>query len=274
MSIEATVWALKVAPVPDPIAHLILIGLADHAAADGTGAWPSVETLAEYARCSPRSVHRKLRALEESVVISRGEQAIVQHLRSDRRPTVWNLNLGVTQSHPVPTDGVTGQAERGDRTGTHGVTPVADKPPMNRTEPYKELLVNADASTETIDVPVIERITGKLVDLRAIQLFDAFWEMYPRKVGKETAHKAFDKATKKVPVSTILAGAQRLAADPNLPGKQFIPHPTTWINRAGWDDEPCPPKAGIDFAASSYSREGESRSMTGAEWLGKAATNV
>ena len=144
MSLEATVWALKKAPVDDPIAHLVLIGLADHAASDGTGAWPSVETLAEYARCSPRSVHRKLRDLETAGLIVRGEQGMNAHVRSDRRPTVYDLAIstpventlhGVTQSHPVKGDGVTRRAPRGDRPGSHGVTVEADKPSINHPEP-------------------------------------------------------------------------------------------------------------------------------------------
>lgn len=86
-------WALKDAPVPDPVAHLILIGLADHAADDGTGARPSRATLADYAHVTARTVGTKLKMLEDSGVIRRGDQQQVAHLRSDRRPVVWDLNL-------------------------------------------------------------------------------------------------------------------------------------------------------------------------------------
>jgi len=137
MSIEATAWALKKADVPDPIAHLVLIGLADHAADDGTGSWPSIATLAKYARCSERSVQRKLRALEEMGTIVQGDQRIVQHVRSDRRPIVWNLPIyGVTVSHPVEVaHGVTAQAPRGDSPVVHGVTAVSPEPSFNHPEP-------------------------------------------------------------------------------------------------------------------------------------------
>ena len=86
-------WALKDAPVPDPVAHLILIGLADHAADDGSNARPSRATLADYAHVTARTVGTKLKLLEESGVIRRGDQQQVAHLRSDRRPVVWDLNL-------------------------------------------------------------------------------------------------------------------------------------------------------------------------------------
>lgn len=70
--------------------------------------------------------------------------------------------------------------------------------------------------------------------------FDAFWDAYPRRVRKDRARKAFASACRRASAEEIIEGAKRLAADPNLPDKQFIPHPTTWLNGGGWDDEPLP----------------------------------
>lgn len=70
--------------------------------------------------------------------------------------------------------------------------------------------------------------------------FAEFWATYPRRVGKDDAVKAYDKALRKATAAQILLGAHRMAADPNLPEKQFIPHPATWLNRGGWEDEPYP----------------------------------
>lgn len=72
--------------------------------------------------------------------------------------------------------------------------------------------------------------------------FDEFWEAYPRRVGKKTAQARFTAACKRATPETIIAGARRLANDPNLPEKQFIPHPSTWLSRDGWEDEPLPPR--------------------------------
>lgn len=72
--------------------------------------------------------------------------------------------------------------------------------------------------------------------------FDDFYRVYPRKVGREEARKAFERVSRKTAVDVIVAGAARFAADPNLPEKQFIPHPATWLNRGGWDDEPQAPR--------------------------------
>ena len=73
-------------------------------------------------------------------------------------------------------------------------------------------------------------------------LFDQFWQAYPRKVGKGVAKRAYAKAAAISNPTEIITGAARLAADPNLPPAQFIPHPTTWLNREGWLDEPLPPR--------------------------------
>ncbi|GAB3622544.1 hypothetical protein GCM10027418_06260 [Mariniluteicoccus endophyticus] len=91
MSLHATVWALKHAEVGDPIAKLILIGLADHARDDGTAAFPSQATLAAYAETTTRTVRTKLALLEDAGLIRRGDQRLVNHIQGNRRPIVWDL---------------------------------------------------------------------------------------------------------------------------------------------------------------------------------------
>ena len=74
--------------------------------------------------------------------------------------------------------------------------------------------------------------------------FDEFWNAYPRKVGKKKARTKYATAIKAAgDEQSVIDGAKRLASDPNLPDKQFIPHPTTWLERGGWDDEPLPARA-------------------------------
>lgn len=73
--------------------------------------------------------------------------------------------------------------------------------------------------------------------------FDEFWSLVPRKVGKDKARSAYAAAVKRAgDEQTVIDGMRRFATDPNLPEKQFIPHPTTWLTRGGWDDEPLPPR--------------------------------
>lgn len=66
--------------------------------------------------------------------------------------------------------------------------------------------------------------------------FQLFWEVYPRKVGRGAAQKAFVKALKIASISQILSGAKNYAKNDNLPEMQFIPHAATWLNQERWDD--------------------------------------
>lgn len=70
--------------------------------------------------------------------------------------------------------------------------------------------------------------------------FEAFWAAYPRRTGKRKALEAWKRAKGRGGEQAVLDGAKRLASDPNLPESQFIPHPATWLNRDGWEDEPLP----------------------------------
>lgn len=82
--------------------------------------------------------------------------------------------------------------------------------------------------------------------------FEEFWTTYPRKVGKQKAKAKYAAATKRATQDDIIDGAHQLATDPNLPESQFIPHPTTWLERNGWEDEPLP--ARTDHLSSSQRR--------------------
>lgn len=70
--------------------------------------------------------------------------------------------------------------------------------------------------------------------------FDQFWSAYPRKIGKRKAQAAYRSAIKRTNAEAIITAACQLRDDPNLPDKQFIPHPATWLNRDGWHDDPYP----------------------------------
>jgi hypothetical protein len=71
--------------------------------------------------------------------------------------------------------------------------------------------------------------------------FDEFWVVYPRKVGKQDAQRAYLRALKNATHEEIVEGAQRYASDPNRV-EQFTAHPATWLNRGSWGDQPLPPR--------------------------------
>ena len=70
--------------------------------------------------------------------------------------------------------------------------------------------------------------------------FEEFWKVYPRKVGKKAALKAWRKAEDRPALDAILTSLKKATSsvDWTKDGGQFIPYPATWINQARWDDEP------------------------------------
>lgn len=91
----------------------------------------------------------------------------------------------------------------------------------------KEETINNSCSTE------VERHS---VD----PLFAQFWKMYPRKVGKGKAEKAFISALRRASFAEILEGCERFAQERDGEDPQFTAHPTSWLNADRWSDEPDP----------------------------------
>ncbi len=103
----------------------------------------------------------------------------------------------------------------------------------SRSVQHKSNHTDTEADTEvlkdisTIDKPIVS------------PQFAAFWKIYPRKVGKAAASKAFIKALKKVDATELIEGVNRLAQDPHL-DITFCPHASTWLNGERWADEAPP----------------------------------
>lgn len=74
--------------------------------------------------------------------------------------------------------------------------------------------------------------------------FDAFWELYPRKIGKLGAKKSWMRAIKICPAERITAALK--VAIPSWNDPQYIPHATTWLNQGRWEDQPITQKTQRD----------------------------
>lgn len=68
--------------------------------------------------------------------------------------------------------------------------------------------------------------------------FDAFWAIWPRKVDKHRARQAWAKAVRLVPVDTIVAAAERYAAEVAGREPRHVSHATSWLNGRRWEDQP------------------------------------
>jgi uncharacterized protein YdaU (DUF1376 family) len=78
-------------------------------------------------------------------------------------------------------------------------------------------------------------------DINKKELFVDFWNVYPLKVGKGAAQKAFDKAIRTTDAEVIIRGALRYKSDPNRV-QAYTAHASTWLNAQRWLDEPLPPR--------------------------------
>ena len=76
-------------------------------------------------------------------------------------------------------------------------------------------------------------------------LFARFWEVYPRKVGKVVAEKAFLKCVDGLPEEGAAELVDRMIDAVRSQSRsaqwqddeRFIPHPSTWLNQHRWEDE-------------------------------------
>lgn len=71
--------------------------------------------------------------------------------------------------------------------------------------------------------------------------FDEFWNVYPKRVGRAAAEKAFAKVNpdQDLLAQIVAAVAAQSGSDQwRRDGGQFIPNPATWLNQARWLDQP------------------------------------
>lgn len=70
--------------------------------------------------------------------------------------------------------------------------------------------------------------------------FDQFWFAYPKKVGKDTAKKAFEKRKPDSALLRLMIEAidrQKESPQWQKDEGQYIPNPATWLNGGRWMDE-------------------------------------
>lgn len=132
LSKAAVLWVIHEAPgVP---AHLLstLIIFAAHSGPDGRGAYPSIPTMARLTRKGERRVKRDIAELVNLGLLTAGNQAIVEKIRADRRPKVYDLPMprGVPEDTPS-SHGVSNRAERGVKSCTNGVVERTPKEVLN-----------------------------------------------------------------------------------------------------------------------------------------------
>lgn len=219
MSLKAMIWVMEDAPVENQGELAVLYALADRASDDGTAAWPSQEWIAYRARCTDRTVRNHLSNLEERGVIKKGDLRHVEHIRQDRRPIVWDLNLDLSRPENWRPENITGRKIGAERPESYDTTagkfesndrkPVSDKPSITILKP-----------SENHPTP-----------------FEQFWRQYPKKTSKQSAKRAWVKCSGVEGFEDqVLVAVENYSKECEGMDKKYIPHPSTWLNQELWRD--------------------------------------
>lgn len=239
MSMELMVKAMKT-KVGNPLRKLVLIKLADNANDMGE-CWPSYQHIADQCEIGRSTVKVHIRELEKSGLLRREFRRKGELNQSN----VFHLAL----------EGGAAPALGGG---------AADNPPGAGDNPGGG--AGAAPRTSHSSEPVKEPVKPKVADAPDSVAFDRFWALYPRKVGKSAAEKAWAKIKVTADLFDLMAkslAAWTVSTDWTKDGGQFIPHAATWLNGKRWEDElPAPagasqasarrPASGPDFNDTSW----------------------
>ena len=124
-----------------------------------------------------------------------------------------------------------GFAEAGKRGAEKRWSKPTDSPPIS--PPKQGLMANTNHKTINTNYKPLT-----ITPLSKSNDFDEFWRAYPKKVGKDSARKAWDKA--KPRIDDVMSALSWQVESPQWfkSNGQYIPNPTTYINQGRWQDEP------------------------------------
>lgn len=222
MSVQAIGWVLDHSKSRLAARH-VLISIANHAKSDGTGAWPSVGTIARESRISKREVQRSIPQLvalgELHVEPGAGPNGTHMYslpkMRGDKLAgeEATNGHRGVTSCHG---EGV-----------TNGRVPPDQKSP----EPSLKKTVLEEKS-----IPAPQKAAARTQEPPAG--FLRFWQAYPRKIDKQDALGAWSKHGLEKEADQILAALAPWKACDQWQDEKFIPHAATFLNKHRWESKP------------------------------------
>ena len=206
----------------DGRARLVLLAIADHQGE--IGAWPSIATIARMVNSSERSVQRDIQHLQNI-----GELIVeVQNAptRNQYKSNLYWVNL------PGVTDLIAGVTN-----ATSGVTESASGVTAGGVQTLIEPLLKVNLTHAQND-----------------ELFQEFWNAYPRKLDKAKAFRAFKSALKRAKFEDILAGVIAYRNDPKR-DPDYTKYPATWLNNDAWENAASVPD--VDPSAIRKQRERE-----------------
>jgi hypothetical protein len=70
--------------------------------------------------------------------------------------------------------------------------------------------------------------------------FDEWWQIYPKKINKQQAHKAWKRHTKNIDPNDIIEATRKQLNTPETPlsaDHQYIPYPASWLNAGSYEND-------------------------------------
>ena len=210
MSHYMTALAMK-QPGLKPATKIVLYWLADHHNGETGKCYPSINRLAEACEMSRRSVETHLETLETLGLIQRKQQ-----FRDTGGKTANAYILLLDQTYA-------------DSSDAQNLRMVCAK--------------SADGDTQNLRMKNLGiNNLGKETNISSSNdegdyYFDQLWSLYPRKIGKGQARKAFKAASKKIDFYDLLPKLMDFVNTLEGKDKQYMPHLATWLNGERWTDE-------------------------------------
>lgn len=275
MSAKATGYAsdTKFGSLPRRCVFSVMADSANHK----TGVmWHSIDSIAESAEVSRRTVQRQLDDLVELGYIREGDQAYVAHLPARNRPVVYEVATcdadrdawaeayrvdpataaplraaakvagkrrgpEVSESHLAEvSESHVGSMVRGDTGAQSEVSLGAIRGDSTVSPKQEENRKEQEPSSTAARPTPVSKLRNDQLDAR----FDEFWDAYGKKVGRGQAVKAWRAALRTgVDVDLVITAAgqarEYYAAEiaAGRTAPQYVPHPTTWLNGQRWADE-------------------------------------
>src|SRR5210317_2220483 len=194
-----------------PATKIVLYWLADHHNGETGKCFPSINRLAELSEMSRRAVEGHLETLETLGLIKRINQF---RETGGKSANSYILELTGTYENISDAQNLRMVCEK----SAHGDTQNLRMNNLGINNLGKE--TNNSSSNDEVDY-----------------YFDQLWSLYPRKVGKGQARKAFKAASKKADFYDLLPKLMDYVQTLEGKDKQFIPHLATWLNGERWEDE-------------------------------------
>lgn len=221
MSARATFWAWRVGQSfsLSSTERLVLLRLGDGASEETGECWYKQESIAKVTGLSRSGVQKALYALAEHGLV------LVERVTHEGRTLANTYRLVLDLEHPLlTTDAAVPQSEgmptRKAAVASHvsSIDPALSDPDLGSGESAR---VRRRASFE--------------------DGFNEFWKIYPRKIAKEAALKAWVKAKKERALPSIQKLAETLEEHAQIlhwrDKPDAIPYPASWINGKRWNDE-------------------------------------